>query len=237
MRVAGAARRPACPVAAAARRPQRRVPALALLLLAAAALALAPAPAGAQADDQLAALNALPAADPAALQRANDQLAALNALPAAPVTPPAAAPVPAPERITIEEQLQQAEALGVKLTQEQLARANPLLGTAGRLKDPERRSPADWPDGWVAERRRATAAAPAGPERSRRSHLVGARAFASGACMQWVLRQAAGSHLHLDALAPPPRPPPYPPATLQSARSSRTSTAPTCASGSSTTGT
>jgi hypothetical protein len=56
------------------------------------------------------------------------------------------APAP-PDLITINEQLQQADALGVTLTPEQLARANPLLGARGRLKDPVRARPADWPDG------------------------------------------------------------------------------------------
>jgi hypothetical protein len=85
--------------------------------------------------------------DPAAARRANEQLAALNALPAALGSPVLQSPAPEAQRITIEEQLQQAEALGVALTQEQLARANPLLGTAGRLADPQRTSPNDWPDG------------------------------------------------------------------------------------------
>ncbi len=77
------------------------------------------------------------------------QLAALNALPAAVAVPPAKRPVqpPEPPLITIGEQMEQAAELGVALTQEQLARANPLLGTAGRLKDPQREHPAEWPDG------------------------------------------------------------------------------------------
>ena len=124
-----------------------------LVLLAALLLACCAAGAG-----PAAALQQQPSpapADAAARTRANRQLEALDAaLPgAAAAGGPAAAAklqeVHEAPRITIEEQLQQAEALNVQLTQEQLARANPLLGTAGRLKDPERKRPADWPDGCV----------------------------------------------------------------------------------------
>jgi hypothetical protein len=52
--------------------------------------------------------------------------------------------------ITLNEQLQQAWSLNEELTPEQLARANPLIGTQGRLPAPQRKVVADWPDGYVA---------------------------------------------------------------------------------------
>lgn len=107
---------------------------LRVLLLAAALLILTP-------------LHQSAAQDPEAIKRANEQLVAVNALPATVEPPVVSLPAEENPMITIEEQLQQAEALGVALTQEQLARANPLLGTAGRLADPVRLKPADWPDG------------------------------------------------------------------------------------------
>jgi hypothetical protein len=51
--------------------------------------------------------------------------------------------------ITIREQLDQAWSLHEGLSQEQLARAFPLIGTSGRLPAPERKAVADWPDGYV----------------------------------------------------------------------------------------
>ena len=209
-----------------------------LVLLAALLLACCAAGAG-----PAAALQQQPSpapADAAARTRANRQLEALDAaLPgAAAAGGPAAAAklqeVHEAPRITIEEQLQQAEALNVQLTQEQLARANPLLGTAGRLKDPERKRPADWPDGCVVCMYVCAAALAGGPG--------GCFGF-SAACLfldhaglntvvhttQQHITSITHTHTHTQSTNHNVT------ATLRSARSSRTSTARTCASGSSTT--
>lgn len=52
--------------------------------------------------------------------------------------------------ISLQEQLQQAEALGVALTPAQLEGANPLLGPKGRVQVPEKAHPSEFPDGYVA---------------------------------------------------------------------------------------
>lgn len=52
--------------------------------------------------------------------------------------------------ISLLEQMQQAEALKVSLTPEQLANANPLLGPKGPVKVPEKTEPEEFPDGYMA---------------------------------------------------------------------------------------
>ncbi|GBG00103.1 hypothetical protein Rsub_12844 [Raphidocelis subcapitata] len=128
---------------------RRSGPALSLLLLLSCAAPLLLRPAAAQPAPAPA---AAAAADAAAAQRAAERLASLNALPPAAGSSAGAALPPdgEPTLITIEEQLQQADALGVQLTPLQLARANPLLGPGGKLKEPELDRPADWPDGYFA---------------------------------------------------------------------------------------
>jgi hypothetical protein len=52
--------------------------------------------------------------------------------------------------ISLLEQVQQAAALKVALTAEQLQNANPLLGPKGPVKVPEQASPDEFPDGYAA---------------------------------------------------------------------------------------
>jgi hypothetical protein len=52
--------------------------------------------------------------------------------------------------ISLLEQVQQAAALRIPLTQEQLENANPLLGFKGPVKVPERTEPEEYPDGYMA---------------------------------------------------------------------------------------
>jgi hypothetical protein len=52
--------------------------------------------------------------------------------------------------ISLLEQMQQAAALKVALTQEQLENANPLLGFKGPVKVPEKTGPEEYPDGYMA---------------------------------------------------------------------------------------
>jgi len=52
--------------------------------------------------------------------------------------------------ISVEEQLAQARALGIQLSQEDLLAANALLGAFGPLAKHPRSSIDDWPDGYFA---------------------------------------------------------------------------------------
>jgi hypothetical protein len=52
--------------------------------------------------------------------------------------------------ISLVEQLQQAAALKVNISQEQLESAAPLLGRHGKLKPVEKTEPSQWPDGYIA---------------------------------------------------------------------------------------